>query len=96
MPDELAKEIGPTTYKMIQSSLAPSTRVGLRKAQGILRLADKYGKERLEMACQRAIAYDNYEYKALSNILLSKLDKQTNPNTVIGKVSMLGKSKGAS
>jgi hypothetical protein len=60
---------------MIQSSLTPFTRVGLRKAQGILRLADKYSKERLELACQRAITFDNYEYKALCNILSNELDK---------------------
>ena len=72
---ELAKAIGPAAHQMIQSSLTPFTRVGLRKAQGILRLADKYSKERLELACQRAITFDNYEYKALCNILSNELDK---------------------
>ena len=40
-----------------------------------LRLETKYGKDRLELACLRSIAYDNYEYKALSNILSNELDK---------------------
>lgn len=72
---ELAKAIGPSAYKMIKSSLEPFSRIGLRKAQAILRLEEKYSKERLELCCQRAINYDNYEYKALCNILSNELDK---------------------
>ena len=81
---DLAKAIGSFTHQMIISSLEPFTRVGLRKAQAILRLADKYSNERLEMACQRAISYDNYEYKALHNILSASLDKISIKNQEAG------------
>ena len=72
---ELAKSIGTSVYQMIQHITLHGTRVGLRKAQAVLRLEAKYGKDRLEAACLRSIAYNNYEYKTLSNILSSELDK---------------------
>jgi len=72
-----AKAIGPSTHHMVSISLEPFTRTGLRKAQGILRLTDKYSNERLELACKRAIAYDNYNYKSLENILKNKLEEET-------------------
>jgi transposase len=71
----LAKAIGPWTHQMIQRITLPGTRVSLRKAQAILRLENKYSKDRLETACQRSISFDNYEYKALCNILSGELDK---------------------
>jgi hypothetical protein len=48
---------------------ADGGRINLRKAQAILRLAEKYSNDRLESACLRAAAYDNYAYKAISNKL---------------------------
>jgi hypothetical protein len=64
---------------MIQHITLPGTRISLRKAQAILRLEEKYGKDRLELACHRSIAYDNYEHKALCNILSNELDKTKLP-----------------
>ena len=72
---QAAKEIGAATHQIIVSSLEPFTRVGMRKTQAILRLAEKYDKQRLELACRRAIDYDNYDYKTLENILQNQKDK---------------------
>lgn len=72
---ELAEAIGPSAYQMIQRIVLTGTRIGLRKSQAILRLAIKYSKDRLEAACLRSLAYDNYEYKTLYNILSNDLDK---------------------
>ena len=48
-----------------------------RSCVGIIRLADKYGKPRLEAACARALSYKGkVTYMALSNILEKCLDKQ--------------------
>jgi len=44
---------------------------------GVLRLADKYGNQRLEAACRRANAGSRINYKTLHNILKSNLDKIT-------------------
>ena len=70
-----SKAIGESTYNMISKILSGGSRIGLRKAQAILRLSESYDSSRLETACQRAIAYDNYTYKAISNILKNKLDE---------------------
>jgi transposase len=42
---------------------------------GVLRLADKYGNERLEAACRRANGGSRINYKILHNILKNNLDK---------------------
>jgi hypothetical protein len=43
----------------------------LRQAQGILRLADKYGGVRLEAACPRALAFGDPAYRTVKTILLA-------------------------
>jgi len=75
-----ARTIGDSTNKIITTILESSGRIGLRKAQAILRLANNYGNARLESACLRAAEYDNYAYDTISNILKKKLDKQSIPN----------------
>lgn len=48
-----------------------------RSCLGIIRLADKYGKPRLEAACARALSFSaKITYGALRNILEKNLDKQ--------------------
>jgi transposase len=42
---------------------------------GVLRLGDKYGKDRLESACQRALAGYKVTYMIIKNILERNLDK---------------------
>ncbi len=42
---------------------------------GVLRLADKYGNQRLEAACRRANSGNRINYKTLHNILKNNLDK---------------------
>ena len=42
---------------------------------GVLRLADKYGNDRLEAACKRANTGSRINYKILHNILKNNLDK---------------------
>ena len=42
---------------------------------GVLRLAEKYGNDRLEAACRRANAGSRINYKTLNNILKNNLDK---------------------
>lgn len=41
----------------------------LRQAQGVVRLADKHGAERLEAACRRAAAVGDPSYKTVKGIL---------------------------
>lgn len=42
---------------------------------GILNMEKKYGKERLNRACKRALNYGLYSYKGIKNILDKNLDE---------------------
>jgi transposase len=81
-----AKDIGNSTHQVISRILASGGRISVRKVQGILRLSQTYGNDRLEAACLRAVSYDNYTYEAISNILKNKLDQYSIPNIEGGKV----------
>jgi len=62
----------------------------LRRAQGILRLGEKYGKE-LEQASERALLFGNYRYKSLKTILKMGLCKPEDAPPV-NSISPLGES----
>lgn len=64
-----ASEYGPFTERLMRKILSDHAMKNLRKAQGILRLGEKYGKEQLEKASRRALEYGNYRYKSLKAIL---------------------------
>ena len=70
--------IGENTVKAVREVLQHRTFIeqSYRACIGILRLADKYGKERLEAACSRALLGHKVTYGILSNILEKGLDKQ--------------------
>ena len=64
-----AAEYGPYTERLVPKILSEHAMRNLRKAQGILRLGEKYGQEQLERACERALLFGNYRYKSIKNIL---------------------------
>jgi hypothetical protein len=47
-----------------------------KSCMGVLALASKTGKERLENACRRAIHFESYYYKTVKTILEKSLDKE--------------------
>lgn len=49
---------------------------GFRSCLGILRLAQRYSPERLENACQRALAIGGFSYQSVKSILERGLDAQ--------------------
>ena len=49
---------------------------GFRSCLGIMRLGERYGGERLEAACQRALQVGAASYRSVSSILLKGLDRQ--------------------
>lgn len=71
-----ATEIGPTCAAFIAALLGDRPLDRLRSAQGILRLAPRYGAPRLEAACARATAVGEYRYQTVKTILVSGLDRQ--------------------
>lgn len=49
---------------------------------GILNLARKYGRERLNEACARALEYRCYSYRSVRNILENNLEKLRDHKTI--------------
>jgi transposase len=69
-----SERIGPACHALIQQLFAHRVLDNLRAAQGIVRLTKSYGAERLEAACQRALAFDNPRYATVKTILQKGLD----------------------
>ena len=63
------------TEKLIGRILSDHAMRNLRKAQGILRLAEKYGQEEMERASERALLFGDYRHRSLKNILEMGLSK---------------------
>lgn len=72
----LAEAIGPLTYQVTFAILSHPTIDKLRPVRHLLNLANKYSKERLEKACQRAYTYKLFSYASVKNILENNLDEQ--------------------
>jgi transposase len=66
-----AKNIGEPVQKVIEHVLAEREHPeqGYKICLGILNLAKKFDKERLNKACQKALEFHHYSYKGIQNIL---------------------------
>ena len=76
-----ARTIGPQTAALVQAILAdwPHPEQGYRSCLGILRLAKRYGPERLEAACARAGTVEARPYHHVDSILKHGLDRGAPP-----------------
>ena len=72
-----AQNIGPHTAQLVQALLSSRKhpQQAYRSCMGILRLAKRYGEDRLEAACRRALPAGIHSYKGVKNILDAKLDQ---------------------
>ena len=75
-----AAEIGVACLQLIERLFAHRVLDNLRAAQGVIRLGDRYGKERLEAACTRALAFDAPRYRTVK-IILEKGQDQLPPDS---------------
>jgi transposase len=73
-----AARTGPATAALSEAIMAsrPHPELGFRSCLGILRLADRYGPERLEAACARSLAYGARSYKSVKSMLAAGLDRE--------------------
>jgi len=71
-------EAGPAAARVVAQIMAdkPHPEQGFRAAVGVIRLGKRYGAERLEAACERALAVGAVRFKSIENILKSGLDQQ--------------------
>ena len=74
-----AQDIGPCTRQVVQQQLEsrPHPEHGYRACLGLLNLARRYSKARLEKACERALAIRSISYQSIASILKQGLDQQT-------------------
>jgi transposase len=79
-----AATIGEQTEALVQAILAdrPHPEQGYRSCLGILRLGRRYGEQRLEAACARAVAVRARSYRHVESILKNGLDRVPLPETV--------------
>ena len=72
-----AETIGPQTAQLVQVLLASRKhpQQAYRSCLGVLRLAKRYGEDRVEAACGRALPARICSYKGVKNILDGKLDQ---------------------
>jgi len=72
-----AKKTGPHTAQLVHVLLESRRHPeqAYRSCLGLLRLGDRYGQERLEAACRRALPAGIHSYKGVKNILDAKLDQ---------------------
>jgi hypothetical protein len=73
---EQAQKIGAACAALVSKLLGDRVLERLRAAQGVLRLAARYGRERLEAACARALAHDSPHYRTVKTILAGRYDQQ--------------------
>jgi transposase len=76
-----AAKTGEATAKVIETILAsrPHPQQGFRACLGIMRLGKRYGEDRLEAACRRALHIGACSYKSLDSMLKHDLDRQPLP-----------------
>jgi len=77
-----AAKNGQATQKLIENILAsrPHPQQGFRSCLGIMSLEKTYGSQRLENACQRAVAIGGISYKSVHAILKNGLDQKPLPS----------------
>ena len=72
-----AEQTGPATAGVVGHILAnrPHPQQGFRSCLGIMRLGERYGVERLEAACTRALRLQACRYQSIASILQRGLDR---------------------
>lgn len=73
-----AGKTGPFTQRMVTEIMQRRSHPeqGFRSCLGVMRLAKRYTPQRLEKACERAVAIGAYTYKNVESILKNGLDRQ--------------------
>ena len=78
-----AKETGCATAELAEKIIASRQhpQQGFRACMGLIRLGKSYTPQRLDKACQRALAIGSYSYKSVQSILKKGLDQLPLPDS---------------
>lgn len=71
-----AKDIGPATCEVVEAILGDGVIDRRRTVLRLLRLRERYGDERLERACERALRFEAASYATVKRILQEELDQK--------------------
>ena len=71
-----AQRVGQRCAELIERLLTDRIAERLRAAQGVIALGSRYGAQRLEAACARALAHDSAHYRTVKTILATGADLQ--------------------
>jgi transposase len=73
-----AGEIGPNASALVEIILREKRHPeqGFRSCLGIVRLAERFPRERVEAACERALAVGTRSFSSVKSILNTKLDRK--------------------
>ena len=82
-----ATEIGPAVLAAVREVLSVNTLYNLRQAQGMIRLAERYGALRVNAAAERAVSFGDPRYMTVKNILEKGLERM--PSSSGGAASEL-------
>ena len=76
---EWAGKAGPFTARLVEAMLAekPHPEMGYRSALGVISLSRKYGPERVEAACTRAVRLKIHRYQSVKSILACRSGSPT-------------------
>ncbi len=69
-----AGELGASVAAVVESLMEVNALYRLRQCQGVVGLADKYGAERLETACAKALAGGDPAYRTIKGMLAAGLE----------------------
>jgi transposase len=80
-----AQKSGPHTAAFVDEIMRsrPHPEQGYRTCLGVMRLGRRYGNDRLEAACTRALALRAFSYRSVESILRSGLDRQPLPAVAV-------------
>ncbi|MFC9932272.1 hypothetical protein [Streptomyces sp. NPDC127190] len=76
-----SSEVGDACREVIDQLLEVNALYRLRAAQGILGLRKKYGDQRLEAACTKAIAVGDPSHRTIKGILIAGTETDPEPET---------------
>jgi transposase len=65
--------VGEFVKRLIERKVHPEQ--NYRSALGVIRLSDKYGTERMQLACQKAIRIESISYQTINNMLKNGMEK---------------------
>lgn len=77
-----AESAGPSVAALVDAIMRTRRHPeqGFRSCLGIIRLGARYGEDRLEAACRRALAVRGFSYRSVDSILRTGLDRQPLPS----------------